>query len=42
MSEAFARAERVARSLEHPYVWKITRDRGAELCGPVEGWVTRP
>jgi hypothetical protein len=33
MSEALARAARIEHSLEHPYAWKITRDRGAELTG---------
>jgi hypothetical protein len=33
MSEALARAARVEHSLSHPYAWRITRDRSAELTG---------
>lgn len=47
MSEWLAKQERIRHSLEHPYSWKITRDRDAELNGGessvgVEGPRTAP
>jgi hypothetical protein len=47
MSEWLAQQARVAHSLDHPYAWRITRDRDAELNGGesavgVEGPSTAP
>jgi|SRR5215207_7294008 len=48
MSEILARNARIEHSLDHPYAWRITRDRDHELSGEgesavgVEGPMTAP